>query len=163
MRFAPRDGGAAKTVIRTDQGIAAKDGVMARHAWAEITGTFHGKPAGAAGGRRRIKPPIPAQWLAVAARLWFLEHFLSRQKAAHDRARQANGAEVPRGAVLRREAGPGIQRIGAGRAVNLGDGANQADPAVGIPWLADAAEGKMTVMPPINQRPLQSSRRFRYK
>ena len=47
MRFAPRDGGTAKTVIRTDQGIAAKDGVMARHTWAEITGTFHGKPAGA--------------------------------------------------------------------------------------------------------------------
>ena len=47
MRFAPRDGGAAKTIIRTEQGIAAKDGVMAQHAWAEITGTFHGKPAGA--------------------------------------------------------------------------------------------------------------------
>ncbi len=47
MRFAPRDGGAARTIIRTDQGIAAKDGIMARHAWAEISGTFHGKPAGA--------------------------------------------------------------------------------------------------------------------
>jgi hypothetical protein len=47
MRFAPRDGGAAKTVIRTDQGIAAKDGVMVKHAWAEISGTFHGKSAGA--------------------------------------------------------------------------------------------------------------------
>ena len=47
MRFAPRDGGAAKTVIRTEEGIAAKDGVLARHAWAEIAGTFRGKLAGA--------------------------------------------------------------------------------------------------------------------
>jgi hypothetical protein len=53
FRFAPRDQaalgarGAAKTVIETDKGIAAKDGVLARHPWAVITGTFHGKPAGA--------------------------------------------------------------------------------------------------------------------
>ncbi len=47
FRFAPRDGGAAKTVIRTDQGISKKDAVMARHPWAELSGTFQGKPAGA--------------------------------------------------------------------------------------------------------------------
>jgi len=47
FRFAPRDGRAAKTVIRTDQGIMAKDGVMSRHPWAEISGTFKGQPAGA--------------------------------------------------------------------------------------------------------------------
>jgi len=47
FRFAPRDGGAAKTVIRTDKGVSVKDGVLSRHPWAEITGTFHGKPAGA--------------------------------------------------------------------------------------------------------------------
>lgn len=47
MRFAPRDGGSARTVIRTDQGISEKDGVMSRHPWAEITGTFQGRPAGA--------------------------------------------------------------------------------------------------------------------
>jgi len=47
FRFAPRDGGAAKTVIRTDQGISDKDGVFSRHSWAEISGTFQGKPAGA--------------------------------------------------------------------------------------------------------------------
>jgi hypothetical protein len=53
FRFAPRDQaalgarGAAETVIRTDKGVAAKDGVLARHPWAEISGTFHGKPAGA--------------------------------------------------------------------------------------------------------------------
>ena len=47
FRFAPRDGGADKTVIRTDSGIEKKDGVLSRHPWAEITGTFAGKPAGA--------------------------------------------------------------------------------------------------------------------
>jgi hypothetical protein len=47
FRFAPRDGGAAKTVIRTDKGIAKNDGVLSRHPWAEIAGTFHGKAAGA--------------------------------------------------------------------------------------------------------------------
>lgn len=47
MRFAPRDGGSEKTVIRTDKGIAKKDAVMARHPWAEISGTFKGKPGGA--------------------------------------------------------------------------------------------------------------------
>lgn len=47
VRFAPRDGGAAKTVIRTDRGICKADGVMSRHPWAEIAGTFQGKAAGA--------------------------------------------------------------------------------------------------------------------
>jgi len=43
IRTAPRDGGAAKTVIRTDKGVSEKDGVMARHPWAEIVGTYQGK------------------------------------------------------------------------------------------------------------------------
>ena len=43
FRTTPRDGGAAKTVICTDAGISEKDGVMARHPWAEIHGTFQGK------------------------------------------------------------------------------------------------------------------------
>ena len=43
FRTAPRDGGAAKTVIATDEGISEKDGVMARHPWAEIRGSFQGK------------------------------------------------------------------------------------------------------------------------
>jgi len=47
MRFATPDGGGAKTVIRTERGISAKDGVMARHAWAEISGVYKGNPAGA--------------------------------------------------------------------------------------------------------------------
>ncbi len=47
FRFAPRDGGAEKTLIRTDKGIAKKDEVLGRHPWAEISGTFKGQPAGA--------------------------------------------------------------------------------------------------------------------
>lgn len=43
FRTAPRDGGAAKTVIRTDAGIAKGDGVMARHPWAELLGSFAGR------------------------------------------------------------------------------------------------------------------------
>jgi hypothetical protein len=45
FRFAPRDGGAAKTVIRTDKGISAKDQVLGKHPWAEVAGEFQGKPA----------------------------------------------------------------------------------------------------------------------
>jgi hypothetical protein len=46
FRFATPDGGGSKTIVRTDQGISEKDGVMSRHAWAEISGTFRGQPAG---------------------------------------------------------------------------------------------------------------------
>ena len=42
FRTAARDGGATKTVILTEMGISEKDGVMARHPWAEIRGAFHG-------------------------------------------------------------------------------------------------------------------------
>ena len=47
FRFAPRDGGTTKTILGTDKGIAKKDANMSRHPWAEIRGTFCGKPAGA--------------------------------------------------------------------------------------------------------------------
>ena len=47
FRFAPRDSGAEKTIIRTDKGIARTDRVLDSHPWAEIAGVFHGKPAGA--------------------------------------------------------------------------------------------------------------------
>jgi hypothetical protein len=43
FRTAPRDGDAAKTTILTDEGISEKDGVLARHPWAEIRGSFQGK------------------------------------------------------------------------------------------------------------------------
>jgi hypothetical protein len=45
FRVAPRDGGTAKTIIRTEKGISAKDQEMGRNAWAEVAGTFHGKQA----------------------------------------------------------------------------------------------------------------------
>jgi hypothetical protein len=63
MRFAPRDGGAAKTVIRTDQGISKKDGVLAHHPWAEVTGLFQGKPAGARIDDDPANPGYPNGWL----------------------------------------------------------------------------------------------------
>jgi hypothetical protein len=47
FRYAPRDGGAAETVILTDQGVSEKDGILSRHPWAEINGVFQGHPAGA--------------------------------------------------------------------------------------------------------------------
>ena len=42
FRTSRRDGGAAKTTIRTDEGVSKEDGVMSRHPWAEIVGTFKG-------------------------------------------------------------------------------------------------------------------------
>lgn len=47
MRFATPDGGGSKTIITTDQGVHEKDGVMSRHPWAQISGIYKGKPAGA--------------------------------------------------------------------------------------------------------------------
>ena len=46
FRTAPRDGGAAGTIIRTDTGILKKDGVLSRHPWAEVSGSFNGREAG---------------------------------------------------------------------------------------------------------------------
>jgi hypothetical protein len=43
FRFAPRDGGSQKTVIRTDKGVAAKDGILEVHPWAEVEGRFNGR------------------------------------------------------------------------------------------------------------------------
>jgi hypothetical protein len=45
FKFAAPDGG--KPVIRTDAGLSPKDGVLARHPWAQLSGTFQGQPAGA--------------------------------------------------------------------------------------------------------------------
>jgi hypothetical protein len=56
FRFAPRDGGSAKTIIRTEQGISKKDDVRAPHRWGEVAGTFHGRPAG---GRIEDDPSNP--------------------------------------------------------------------------------------------------------
>ena len=56
FRFAPRDGGREKTVIVTEQGTAAKDGVNEPHRWAAVLGAFQGR---AAGGRIDEDPANP--------------------------------------------------------------------------------------------------------
>jgi hypothetical protein len=64
FRFAPRDGGAAKTVINTDTGIAKKDAVLAPHRWAELRGTFQGKTAGGRVDDDSSNPGFPTNgWL----------------------------------------------------------------------------------------------------
>lgn len=45
FKFAQPDG--TKPTIVTEEGVARKDGVMARHAWAQLSGNFQGRPAGA--------------------------------------------------------------------------------------------------------------------
>ena len=47
FRFATPDGGGANTIITTDQGVSPTDGVMSRHPWAQISGIYKGKAAGA--------------------------------------------------------------------------------------------------------------------
>ncbi len=72
FKFAPRDGGAAKTVIRTDQGIALKDGVLSRHPWAEISGSFQGRLAGARIEDNPSNPGFPANGWLMRHALGFL-------------------------------------------------------------------------------------------
>jgi hypothetical protein len=43
FRSAPRDGGTKGTVIRTEKGVSAKDGVFEPHVWAQVEGRFQGK------------------------------------------------------------------------------------------------------------------------
>jgi hypothetical protein len=62
FKFAAPDGG--KPVISTDEGVAAKDGVLARHPWAQLAGTFHGQPAGARVDDDPANPGYPRNgWL----------------------------------------------------------------------------------------------------
>jgi hypothetical protein len=64
FRFATPDGGGDKTVIRTEQGISEKDGVFARHPWAEISGIYQGKAAGARVEDTAANPGYPNNgWL----------------------------------------------------------------------------------------------------
>jgi hypothetical protein len=63
FRFAPRDGGAAKTTIRTEQGVAEKDGVFAVHPWAEIEGSFAGRREGGRVYDDPSNPGFPNGWL----------------------------------------------------------------------------------------------------
>ena len=72
LKFAPRDGGAAKTVIRTDQGIAQKDGVLSPHPWAEISGSFQGHLAGARIEDNPSNPGFPNNGWLMRHTLGFL-------------------------------------------------------------------------------------------
>lgn len=63
MRFAPRDGGRQKTVIRTEEGIAREDGIMAVHRWAQVEGSFQGRRAGGRIEDDPSNPGYPNGWL----------------------------------------------------------------------------------------------------
>lgn len=63
FRFAPRDGGREKTIIRTDQGVAQKDGILAVHPWAQIEGSFEGRPGGGRVEDDPSNPGYPNGWL----------------------------------------------------------------------------------------------------
>jgi hypothetical protein len=67
FRFAPRDGGTAKTTICTNEGVMEKDGVLSRHPWAEISGMFQGK---AEKGRLDVDPSNPG----YPQNGWLLRH-----------------------------------------------------------------------------------------
>ena len=64
FRSAPRDGGPTQTIIRTDTGISERDGVLARHPWAEIAGNFKGVAAGVRVVDNPANPGYPTNgWL----------------------------------------------------------------------------------------------------
>ena len=63
FRFAPRDGGKEKTVIRTGKGIAKADGVMEAHPWAQVEGVFNGRPGGGRIDDDPSNPGVPNGWL----------------------------------------------------------------------------------------------------
>lgn len=64
FRTAPRDGGAAQTLIRTDKGVSEQDGVLSRHPWAEIAGRFNGREAGVRVEDNPANPGYPTNgWL----------------------------------------------------------------------------------------------------
>jgi len=63
FRFAPRDGGQKKTIIRTDKGVAQKDGVLEVHPWAQVEGTFQGRPGGGRIEDDPANPGYPNGWL----------------------------------------------------------------------------------------------------
>lgn len=68
FKFAAPDGG--KPTISTEQGVSPKDGVLARHAWAQLAGTFHGHPAGARVEDDPANPGYPRNG-------WLMRHQLS--------------------------------------------------------------------------------------
>ena len=102
FRFAPRDGGTEATVIRTDQGIAKKDGVLSRHPWAEISGSFKGQPAGARVEDMPTNPGYPNNGWLMRHGFGFLNVSYPGLEPITTRAGQASGAEVPRPPLLGR-------------------------------------------------------------
>jgi len=63
FRFAPRDGGQKKTVIRTDKGVAEKDGILEVHPWAQLEGSFQGQAGGGRVEDDPSNPGYPNGWL----------------------------------------------------------------------------------------------------
>ena len=63
FRFAPRDGGQKKTIIRSDKGVAAKDGILEVHPWAQVEGSFQGRPGGGRVEDDPSNPGYPNGWL----------------------------------------------------------------------------------------------------
>lgn len=63
FRFAPRDGGRNKTIIRSDKGVAQKDGILEVHSWAQVEGSFQGRPGGGRVEDDPANPGYPNGWL----------------------------------------------------------------------------------------------------
>ena len=63
FRFAPREGGQKKTVIRTEKGVAEKDGILEVHPWAQVEGSFQGQPGGGRIEDDPSNPGYPNGWL----------------------------------------------------------------------------------------------------
>ncbi len=63
FRFAPRDGGQKKTVIRSEKGVAQKDGILEVHPWAQVEGSFQGRPGGGRVEDDPANPGYPNGWL----------------------------------------------------------------------------------------------------
>ena len=101
MRFATPDGGGKKTVIRTEQGISAKDGVMCAPPLGRNQRLVQGQTGRGPRGRRCGESGPAPQRLAHAPRALLPERLLPGQDAGHAGAGQAAGAEVPRRVVLR--------------------------------------------------------------
>ena len=83
FRFAPRDGGAEKTIIRTDKGIAKNDGVLDSPPLGRNRGRFPRQTRRCPHRRRPVESRLSQQRLADAARFRFPQRFLSWVKAAH--------------------------------------------------------------------------------
>ena len=96
FRFAPATAAARRRSFAPIRASRRRTACWPAHPWAEISGTFQGKPAGARVEDMPAEPRLSQQRLALAARLRLPERLLSGPGADHAGARQAAGAEVPR-------------------------------------------------------------------